>query len=107
MRIRNPGDRAGAFMLVFAFHMPGIVQRGNGLRRRAKLCLGLCALSSAAIDNEVRLWPVLRIRDVYPGSRIRIFSILDPGSKFIPSRIRITEFKYLSPNKIVSKLSEI
>ncbi len=30
-------------------------------------------------------WPVLRIRDVYPGSecfstRIRIFSILDPGS---------------------------
>jgi hypothetical protein len=40
-------------MLVFAFHVPGIVQRGNGLRRRAKLCLGLCALSSAAIDNEV------------------------------------------------------
>jgi hypothetical protein len=43
-------------MLVFAFHVPGIVQRGNGLRRRAKLCLGLCALSSAAIDNEVRFW---------------------------------------------------
>jgi hypothetical protein len=54
MRIRNP-ESAGAFMLVFAFHVPGIVQRGNGLRRRAKLCLGLCALSSAAIDNEVRL----------------------------------------------------
>jgi hypothetical protein len=24
---------------------------------------------------------VLRIRDVYPGSRVRIFSIPDPGSK--------------------------
>jgi hypothetical protein len=43
-------------MLVFAFHVPGIVQRGNGLRRRAKLCLGLCALSSVAIDNEVSIF---------------------------------------------------
>jgi len=36
---------------------------------------------------------VLRIRDVYPGSRIRI-------------RIRIKEFKYFNP-PICSKLSEI
>ncbi len=31
--------------------------------------------------------PVLRIRDVYPGSRIRLFSIPDPGSELSPSRI--------------------
>ena len=41
-----------ACMLVFAFHLPNIVQRGNG-RRRPKLCLGLCALSSAYFDFEV------------------------------------------------------
>ncbi len=38
--------------------------------------------------------PVLRIRDVYPGSRIRLFSIPDP---YYPSRIHIKEFKYLNP----------
>ncbi len=31
--------------------------------------------------------PVLRIRNVYPGSRIRLFSIPDPGSELSPSRI--------------------
>jgi hypothetical protein len=49
---------------------------------------------------------VLRIRDVYPGSRIRLFSIPDPESR-IPdpnclhpgSRICIKEFKYFSPKK--------
>jgi hypothetical protein len=30
---------------------------------------------------------VLRIRDVYPGSRIRLFFIPDPGSELSPSRI--------------------
>ncbi len=30
---------------------------------------------------------VWRIRDVYPGSRIRLFSIPDPGSELSPSRI--------------------
>jgi hypothetical protein len=35
---------------------------------------------------------VLRIRDVYPGSRIRLFSNPDPGS-----RILIKEFKYFNP----------
>jgi hypothetical protein len=30
---------------------------------------------------------VLRIRDVYPGFRIRLFSIPDPGSELSPSRI--------------------
>jgi len=33
------------------------------------------------------LYAVLRIRDVYPGSRIRLFSIPDPGSELSPSRI--------------------
>ncbi len=43
---------------------------------------------------------VLRIQDVYPGSRIRIFSIPDPGSEFFPSesRIRIEEFKKMFPS---------
>jgi hypothetical protein len=59
---------------------------------------------------------VLRIRDVHPGSRIRIFSIPDSGSEFFPSliqdqkdfriRIRIKEFKYFN-QKIVPKLLEI
>ncbi len=30
---------------------------------------------------------VWRIRDVYPGSQIRLFSIPDPGSELSPSRI--------------------
>ncbi len=30
---------------------------------------------------------VLRIRNVYPGSRIRLFSIPDPGSELSPLRI--------------------
>jgi hypothetical protein len=42
---------------------------------------------------------VLRIRDVYPGSRIRLISIPDPGSELSPSRIRIKEFKYFNPQK--------
>jgi hypothetical protein len=39
--------------------------------------------------------PVLRIRDVFldSGSRIRLFSILGPGSEIFPSRIHIKEFK--------------
>jgi hypothetical protein len=45
---------------------------------------------------DLMLKPVLRIRDVYPGSRIQIFSIPDPnffhpGSEFFPSLIRIKE----------------
>jgi hypothetical protein len=35
-----------------------------------------------------QLCKALRIWDVYSGSWIRILSILDPGSKFLPSRIR-------------------
>jgi hypothetical protein len=44
------------------------------------------------------LEPVLRIREVYPGSRPNFFH---PGS-----RIRIKKFRYIGP-KIVSKLAEI
>jgi hypothetical protein len=42
---------------------------------------------------------VLLIRDVYPGSRIRLFSIPDPGSEIFPSRIRTKEFQYFNPKK--------
>jgi hypothetical protein len=38
--------------------------------------------------------PVLRIRDVYPGSQIRLFSIPDPNYLHPGSRIRIKEFKF-------------
>jgi hypothetical protein len=50
---------------------------------------------------------VLRIRDVYPGSRIRLFSIPDPNFLHPGSRILIKEFKYFDPKKpkkMVSKL---
>jgi hypothetical protein len=43
---------------------------------------------------------VLRIRDVYPGPRIRIFSLPDSGSEFFPIRIRIKEFRYFIPKKL-------
>ncbi len=42
---------------------------------------------------------VLRIRDVYPGFRIRLFSIPDPNCLHPGSRIRIKEFKYFNPKK--------
>ncbi len=42
---------------------------------------------------------VLRIRDVYPGSRSRLFSIPDPNCLHLGSRILIKEFKYFNPKK--------
>jgi hypothetical protein len=42
---------------------------------------------------------VLRIRDVYPRSRIRLFSIPDPNCLHPGYRIRIKEFKYFNPKK--------
>jgi hypothetical protein len=56
--------------------------------------------------HAVRL-PVLRIRDVYPGSPIRLFSIPDPNCLHPGSRSLIKEFKYFNPKKskiMVSKL---
>ncbi len=50
---------------------------------------------------------VLRSRDVYPGSWIRIFSIPDPGStRFLDLGSASKNFSILT-QKIVSKLSEI
>ena len=49
--------------------------------------------------------PVLRIRDVFPGSYF-----FYPGSELSPSWIRIKEYKYFNPqknNKMVSKLYKI
>ncbi len=45
------------------------------------------------------LHSVLRIRDVYPGSLIRLFSIPDPNCLPPGSRILIKEFKYFNPKK--------
>ncbi len=45
-----------------------------------------------------------RIRDVYPGSWIRLFSIPDPNCLHPGSRILIKEFKYFKPKK-AKKLS--
>jgi hypothetical protein len=42
---------------------------------------------------------VWRIRDVYPGSRIRLFSIPDPNCLHPGSRILIKELKYFNPKK--------
>ncbi len=51
---------------------------------------------------------MLRIRDVYPGSRIQLFSILDPGSELSPSRIRIKILSVLiTKNGFYSKLYKI
>jgi hypothetical protein len=41
---------------------------------------------------------------VYPGSQIRLFSIPDPNCFYPVFRIRIKEFKYFNPIKMVSKL---
>jgi hypothetical protein len=48
-------------------------------------------------DLEALEKGVLRIRDVYPGSRIRIF----------PSRIRINDFEYFNPKNCFQDLGNI
>jgi hypothetical protein len=50
-------------------------------------------------EGETKKRSVLRIRDVYPGSRIRLFSIPDPNCLHPGSRILIEEFKYFNPKK--------
>jgi len=47
--------------------------------------------------RRILLATELRIQDVFPRSRIQIFSIPDPGSSSFPSRIRIKDFKYFNP----------
>jgi hypothetical protein len=58
--------------------------------------LSCCRLVPRKSGSERQL-AVLRIRDVYPGSRIRLFSIPDPNCLHPGSRIRIKEFKYFNP----------
>ncbi len=61
----------------------------------------ICAIyagNSLKYNNSLKL-PVLRIRDVYPGSRIRFFFILDHGSA--------SKNLSILNQKNVSKLSEI
>jgi hypothetical protein len=52
----------------------------------------LCYLKNR--EESPLLVPVLRIGDVYPGSQF--FSIPDPNSFHVGSRIRIKEFKYFN-----------
>jgi hypothetical protein len=40
-------------------------------------------------------------------SRIRLFSIPDPGSELSPSQIRIREFKYFNPKKTKKMVSKL
>ncbi len=51
------------------------------------------------IPHTLFVLAVWRIRDVYPGSRIRLFSIPDPNCLHPGSRILIKEFKYFNPQK--------
>ncbi len=57
----------------------------------------------SSFTNKVRNAPSIRSSvadpDVYPGSRIRLFSIPDPNCLHPGSRIRIKEFKYFNPKK--------
>jgi hypothetical protein len=68
----------------------------------APFTMHLCMQYSYTVHPASQIhWeePMLRIWDVYPGSRIRLFSIPDPRSEFFHpgSRIRIKEFKYFNP----------
>ncbi len=78
-----------------------------------RLCCGSVTFWYGSADQYP--WPVLRIRDVYPGSRILIFThpgsrISDPGSKYSNKRVGWNFFFVISFNvntKIVTKLSKI
>ncbi len=59
---------------------------------------------------KANMWlSVLRIRDVYPGSRIRLFSsrIPDPNCLHPGSWIRTKEFKYFNPEKTKKMVSKL
>jgi hypothetical protein len=82
-----------------------LVSRLSRLRLRLVLPPAPPSLSRSSCTGQTS---VLCIRDVYRGSRIRIFSIPDPnfsipdpGSEFLPSRIRQChqKFKYFNPKK--------
>jgi hypothetical protein len=55
------------------------------------------------------LYPITRIRDVYHGSRIRLFPsrIPDPNRLHPGSLIRIKEFKYINPKKTKKMVSKL
>jgi len=60
--------------------------------------------------TEIIHRPVLRIRDVYPGSQFFPSRIPDLGSAFFPFRIpdpQQKRIKYFNPKKIISKQSEM
>jgi len=100
--------------IVFAFSFPFITVPYSGYRYRYQFLRLLPAriprthyFAYASVDGEpapntmIRStsYPVLRIRDVYPGARIPDRTFFHPGSELSPSRIRIKEFKYFNPKK--------
>ncbi len=68
------------------------------LKRVWKFLLS-CSFSDRKMTTLLIIYTVLRIRDVYPGSWIWLFSIPDPNSFHPGSRIQIKEFKYFNPKK--------
>ncbi len=69
---------------------PNSVIQCSDLRIRIRLkmlCIRNTGVSCFIFTIYLILIPVLRIRDVYPGSRIRLFCFPDPGSELSPSRI--------------------
>jgi hypothetical protein len=70
-------------------------------RKAVGMVSGLEGKSYEERCKELGLETVLRIRDVYPGSRIRFFPsrIPDPNCLHPGSRILIKEFKYFNLKK--------
>jgi hypothetical protein len=94
-------------------HSGGVFRSRNPLGGRGRLgtaiqtfmyCINeINKIITKILKTSVRV-AVLRIRDVIPGSRIRIFPSRIPGQKDSGSwiRIRIKEFKYFQPNVFLS-----
>jgi hypothetical protein len=60
------------------------------------------------ISRFTQLSAVLRIRDVYPGSRIRLFSIPDPGRTVsIPDPGSAKNSSFLTPKKTKKMVSKL
>jgi hypothetical protein len=85
--------------------------------RRVVVCGSSPSTAAQCLNHRPRLklnslskfwerWPVWRIRDVYPRSRIRLFSNPDPGSEQSPSPIPDPhqKFKYPHPDPHQKKI---
>jgi hypothetical protein len=94
--------------LCIFIHTSSGVPSGDAQDARASPLPPLCIPPSGHVhpppppqpERLVMRQAVLRIRDVYPGSRIRLFSVPDPDCLHPGSQILIKEFKYFNPKKI-------